>query len=74
MSTWPTFDHSRFTGVAVQPAAGEPIERAARRFLRKLRGCGQDREVRERRSYTKPSEMRRRKRARAAYQREREMS
>ena len=53
--------------VAIKLRKGEPVERALRRLREKLKMEGVLDEMKKQRFYEKPSDKRRRRRARAAY-------
>ncbi len=53
--------------IEVTPRKEEPPERMIKRFMKKVRNEGIMQELYQRRGYEKPSQARRRKRARAAF-------
>ncbi|WP_082100130.1 30S ribosomal protein S21 [Anaeromyxobacter sp. PSR-1] len=66
---WREFDHSKFKGLQVQPRSDENPEQTIRRFSRKVRDGQILRQYLDRRHHTKPSQRRKQKEARAAFDR-----
>ena len=60
------------TNLVVRPRRNEPIERAIKRFNKKVKKLGIIDEVKERRRYVKPSDKRRRARKRSDARRRKE--
>ena len=63
---------NHFKPLEVSPRAGEPIEKAIKRFMKKVRNDGILQEVFLRRSYQKPSVKKKQKAKKAQYRREQE--
>jgi small subunit ribosomal protein S21 len=62
-----------FKGLSATPRPNEPDEKFIKRFLRQVRTDGILQEAYQRRAYEKPSARRRRKSARARFNRAREL-
>jgi ribosomal protein S21 len=62
---WPDFDFRQFTGGSITPRPSDQIDRTVRRVTKQWRTLKQ--EVLDRQHHLKPSEARRRKRARAQH-------